>query len=148
MLHNLNCSWSIIILIFFHLIVSTIYSCRLKIAAVFLGFVLHYNHLCSSSSISFSLSFEFFLFEAFPSVLIFPSSSYFFDFSHAISHSLHHCSPISPAPTSKLTTWFTRSIGCYTICRCSHITCNSYFSLHVYVNKTSQLSTTIFVFCT
>ena len=59
LLHNLNCSWSIILLIFFHLIVSTICSCRLKTAAVFLGSVFYCNHLCPLSSSSFSHSFAF-----------------------------------------------------------------------------------------
>ena len=128
---------------FYHLLLSVENSCSflsvcvtlqppvLIIIIVFQSFFLH-----------------FFLFEAFPSVLILPSSSYFFDFSHATSQSLHHCSPILTAPTSKSTSWFTRSIVCYTICRCSHITWKSYFSLLVYVNKMSQLSTTIFLFCT
>ena len=54
LLHNLHCSWSVIPPIVFHLIVSTICSCRLKIAKFFLGFALHWNQMCSSSSTSFS----------------------------------------------------------------------------------------------
>ena len=150
LLHNLHCSWSVIPRIFFHLIVSIIWCCWFKIAAVFLGSALQWKHLCSSSSTFsssslwtfFSLKF-FFLFYS-PH----PSSMYFLNFFHASFQLLHRCSTILTAPTSKSTSWFTSSIGCFAICRCRHVTCNSYFSLLVYVNKTPKPSTSVFIFCT
>ena len=130
LLHNLHCSWFPIPRIFFHLIVSTICSCRLKIALVFLASAFHCKHLCSSSSTSFRSSLWILLYLKFLHLFcFFPSSRYFRNFFHDTSQFLHCFSPILTTPTSKSTSWFTSSICCYATCRCSHLTFKSYFSL-------------------
>ena len=144
LLHNLHCSWSAIPRIFFHLIVSNFCSCRLKIATVFLTSALHCNHLCSSSSTSFSSSLWILLYLKFLHLFCFlPSSRYSLNFFHATSQLLHRCSPILTNPTFKSTSWFTSSISFHATCTCSHVTFKSYFSLLVYVNKTPQPSATV-----
>ena len=144
LLHNLHCSWSVIPRIFFHLVVSTFCYCRLKIAPVFLASALHCNHLCSSSSTSFSSSLWILLYLKFLHLFCFlPSSRHSLNFFHATSQLLHRCSPILTNPTFKSTSWFTSSMATHATCRCSPVTFKSYFSLLVYVNKTPQPSATV-----
>ena len=140
------------------------FSSRLKIAAVFLGSVLHCNYLCSSSSKSFNSTLWYlFLFEFFQSALLspifqvlfqfhlchFPVAVLFFTNFNCFSFEINYLACFFHCFLCHFLTWglFFGVFILPLICRCSHITCNSYFSLLVYVNKTPQPSTTIFSFC-
>ena len=144
LLHNLHCSWSPIPLIFYHLIVSTICSCRLN-SSSFPGVCLTWQPpILIIIHVFQQFALDFVLFEVFAFVFLPPSSRYFLNFFRVISQLLHRFSPILTTPTPKSTSWFT-SISCYATCRCSHVTFKSYFSL---LYTSIKLSSFLPTFCT